>query len=317
MKVSIVIPAYNCEKYISESINSALNQTWENTEIIVIDDGSRDNTRHIAEELAVANEKIKVYAQENSGACKARNFGLTKCSGDYVQFLDGDDLLAPDKIESQMKILEGRKDSIIGCCWIRFDKEIEKKVGGVGPHYSVMRDMSPFEWLRARYMMALHAWLIPIQIINKSGGWNESMICNQDGEFIYRIAALSKDILFDKNTIVFYRVPSENVSVSTLNSREKYLSLYRAAITYKTVLSKLATNALDAKIAIGNYFRDLAYNYYFPAFPDLYELCRQQEEFSYGTVKPDLTGLTKRLAAITGWKFAKRLQHYFKSRRAG
>src|SRR5438876_7489334 len=98
--VSILIPAYNAERWIAETIQSALAQTWSKKEIIIVDDGSRDQTLAVAQQFTSRN--VLVVTQENQGAAAARNRALEPCQGEYIQWLDADDLLAPDKIARQM-----------------------------------------------------------------------------------------------------------------------------------------------------------------------------------------------------------------------
>ena len=107
--VSILIPAYNAEKWVADTIRSAINQTWPNTEIIIVDDGSTDNTLAIAKTFESAT--VKVISQENTGSAEARNRALSYAQGDYIQYLDADDLLSADKIAIQMKKAEGGADS--------------------------------------------------------------------------------------------------------------------------------------------------------------------------------------------------------------
>src|SRR5262245_53234733 len=99
-RVSILIPAYNAGVWIAESIRSALAQTWENKEIIVVDDGSSDDTLRLARRFESA--AVLVVSQANQGAAAARNKAFSLCQGDYIQWLDADDLLETDKIERQM-----------------------------------------------------------------------------------------------------------------------------------------------------------------------------------------------------------------------
>ena len=101
--VSILIPVYNAEAFVAEAIQSALNQTWPAKEIVVVDDGSSDQSREILKGFESAG--IKLIEQENRGASAARNRAFTQAQGDYVQYLDADDLLAPDKIAIQMQRL--------------------------------------------------------------------------------------------------------------------------------------------------------------------------------------------------------------------
>ena len=98
--VSILIPAYNSEKWIRSTIKSALDQTWSNKEIIIVDDGSIDNTYKIAKEYE--SENVKVFTQKNSGACVARNLAFSYSKGDFIQWLDADDILHSDKISIQL-----------------------------------------------------------------------------------------------------------------------------------------------------------------------------------------------------------------------
>src|SRR5262245_21908195 len=99
--VSILIPAFNASRWIADTIQSALAQTWPRTEIIVVDDGSTDDTLAIAR--GFASQGVSVTTQPNRGASAARNVALARSRGDFIQWLDADDILAPDKIERQME----------------------------------------------------------------------------------------------------------------------------------------------------------------------------------------------------------------------
>ena len=102
--VSILIPAYNSQRWIADTLNSALEQTWPKKEIIVVDDGSTDRTLHIAKQFA--SKSVQVVCQPNQGASVARNTAFSLCQGDYIQWLDADDLLDPHKVEKQLRTLE-------------------------------------------------------------------------------------------------------------------------------------------------------------------------------------------------------------------
>lgn len=97
--ISLIIPTYNNGQYILEAINSVLQQTYTNFECIIIDDGSTDNTKDLLQPY-IDNKQIKYFYQLNAGVSSARNFGLLKCSGDYILFLDADDLLVKDALEN-------------------------------------------------------------------------------------------------------------------------------------------------------------------------------------------------------------------------
>lgn len=102
--VSILIPAFNAEEWIADTLRSAIAQSWPRKEIIVVDDGSTDQTLTVARQFE--SDSVRVVTQENQGAAAARNKAFSLSSGEYIQWLDADDLLAPDKIARQMEVLD-------------------------------------------------------------------------------------------------------------------------------------------------------------------------------------------------------------------
>ena len=104
--VSIIIPVYNVEKYIEECITSCLNQSYEEIEVIAIDDGSKDNSGKILDKITFKNKRLKVIHEKNSGVSATRNKGINEASGDYITFVDADDYLAPDAIKYMVEIIE-------------------------------------------------------------------------------------------------------------------------------------------------------------------------------------------------------------------
>lgn len=122
-EVSIVMPAYNAEKYIREAMESVLAQTVQSWELIVIDGCSTDRTFELAKELAKSDERIRVFKNEkNSGAARSRNLGFEKCRGDYIALLDGDDLWHPDKLEKQLDLAKKTKADIVYCSYSLIDE---------------------------------------------------------------------------------------------------------------------------------------------------------------------------------------------------
>lgn len=106
--VSIVIPVYNSEKYISETINSILNQTYSKYEIIIVDDGSTDRSEFIIKEYLKQESRIKYYKQVNSGPACARNYGVEKAEGQFICFIDADDLWQSNKLETQVEFMKDK-----------------------------------------------------------------------------------------------------------------------------------------------------------------------------------------------------------------
>ena len=142
--ISILIPAYNADVWIADSIRSALDQTWKRKEIIVVNDGSTDRTLAVARRFE--SKSVHVVNQENQGAAATRNNALQLSQGDYIQYLDADDILAPDKIERQIAVLRecGNKRILLSSPWVPFyyRTRLARCVES-----SLWQDLSPVEWL--------------------------------------------------------------------------------------------------------------------------------------------------------------------------
>ena len=108
-KVSIIVPVYNLENYIEQSVRSLLTQFYQDIEIILVDDGSKDNSLSIIEKLATSDTRIVYTTQSNGGAAKARNTGLSLATGEYITFVDGDDMLSPNAISDNIGHFEDDK----------------------------------------------------------------------------------------------------------------------------------------------------------------------------------------------------------------
>ncbi len=120
-KVTVIIPVYNMEKYIEENLKCVTNQTYANLEILLIDDGSTDNSLEACRRAALSDSRITVFPKENGGPASARNFGLERASGDYVYFFDIDDTLKPEAIEKLTAAMEEKDVDLVVCGFEVFD----------------------------------------------------------------------------------------------------------------------------------------------------------------------------------------------------
>jgi len=223
--VSILIPAYNSEKWIKATIESALAQTWSNKEIIIVDDGSSDSTFQIAKEFE--SKTVKVISQKNSGACVARNRALSVSQGEFIQWLDSDDILAPYKIEIQLtnsdcspqtRILHS---SAFGLFYFR----VKKANFNFDP---LWQDLSPLNWILLHmdfaYFMGTAAWLVSRKLTDLAGPWDERLKLNQDGEYFCRVVASSELVRFHPKALSYYRQGNLS-SISTIRTGKKLESL--------------------------------------------------------------------------------------------
>lgn len=310
-KVSILIPLYNSESFISETIQSALNQTWANIEIIIVDDGSTDNSYQIAK--SYKSEKVKVYQQENSGACVARNLAFKKSSGGYIQYLDADDLLAPDKIEKQMQLFEQYgKNIITSGIWGRFYQSIKNvkwEYQTINKDYS-----SPINCLTDMWnglgMMAQHAWLIPQHLIEKAGPWNERLNINQDGEFFSRVLIQASAIKYCDNVKVYYRSGNTGSVSQSNKSRIKAESLLRSYELYRENIGN-HLNDFQVRKALANNFLNFMYQY-FSHFQDLSLIAEKAfTELNVGKMWPVGGKHFQLVTKVIGFKNALRLTKIF------
>jgi glycosyltransferase involved in cell wall biosynthesis len=224
--VSILIPAHNAQTWIADTIRSALAQTWENKEIIVIVDGSTDRTPEIVDRFT--SQGVIVHRQERSGAPTARNvaFGLSR--GDYIQWLDADDLLSPNKIERQLGALteHDTRRTLLSCPWGKFFYRVEAARFTPCP---LWYDLSPKEWLLRRMESGSHmqtaTWLVSRELTELAGPWDARLVVDDDGEYFCRVKRMADGIRFVPAARVYYRHHTEQRVSVVGTSRAKQEAL--------------------------------------------------------------------------------------------
>jgi glycosyltransferase involved in cell wall biosynthesis len=204
--VSVIIPNYNNGLYLSAAIESALAQTYQNIEIIVIDDGSADNSIEVLESY---KDKIIWFGQPNSGVSKARNSGVSKSSGELIAFLDADDLWLPEKIEKQVKVFVENEDiGLVHCSYADFDNTgAALETHSDGMEGWVHTDMLKFE--RSVILAVGSTVVVKRKAFEESGGFDEQLRVGEDWEFCYQVAKRYK-VGFVKDVLLKYRSHSNN-----------------------------------------------------------------------------------------------------------
>ena len=203
--VSILIPLYNAEQWFRETMESALSQTWLNKEIIIVDDGSTDNSLQLAKQYE--SKIVRVVSQENGGAAEARNRAYEYAQGEYIQWLDADDLLAPDKIEKQMRVAEEDGPSVLlTSSWAKFYYRYKKVK--FRPD-NLWQDLEPVDWLITKFndnvFMNPAVWLVSRELADLAGPWNVRTAPDDDGEYITRVVVASKKVRFVPEARCYYR----------------------------------------------------------------------------------------------------------------
>ncbi|MBW6504120.1 glycosyltransferase family 2 protein [bacterium] len=205
--VSILIPAFNADKYIYSTIQSVLSQTWQKKEIIVVDDGSTDNTYNIARRFE--SNIMKVVRQENSGASSARNNALRIAQGDYIQWIDSDDILFYDKISKQMDVAKAMNNNKI-LYSSSFGSFYYRTNNAKFISTSIWSDQKPVDWIIRKFTenvwMFPAAWLIPRELITDAGIWDTRLSLDDDGEYACRLVSCSNIVKFVSASKCFYRI---------------------------------------------------------------------------------------------------------------
>lgn len=260
--ISIIIPAYNSQGAITEAVQSCLNQTWQHVEVIVVNDGSTDNTLKVLEEIR--DNRINIINQENRGACAARNLGLLHAKGSYIQFLDADDIISPDKIKNQLLLLKENNsmDNVASCAWGRFYNSLDTFVVEDSPLNKSY--ICPMQWLldswNGKGMGQTAIWLTPTSLIKKAGPWNENLKINQDGEFFARVLLQAKKIVYCPKSQVYYRSSNASSISKAPFSEAKVQSLLLSFQLYvQHVPEELKT--LAVREALARNFAEIIYRF--------------------------------------------------------
>lgn len=175
--VSVIIPTYNRVDLLMETLQSLENQQYRNLECIIVDDGSTDNTGEKVKSFQSKHLLVKFFSQNNSGACAARNKGFEESSGSYIQYLDSDDMLEPDKIALQVKYLENNMD--VDGVWGDWKK-------GDPDDFSLIKSYSSenlIEQFLSEHCIVNFSFLMRRSLIEKIGGWDINVKRNQEIDF--------------------------------------------------------------------------------------------------------------------------------------
>ena len=267
--VSILIPAYNAEDWIRYTLESAVGQTWPRKEIIVVNDGSTDGTEEVARRFE--SPQLKVVSTANRGLSSAVNVAYRLSQGDYIQELDADDLLAPDKIERQMNALreDDSKRTLLSSPWGYFYYRTHR---ARFVRNSMWNDLSPLEWLLRKMGENLHlqnaTWLVSRELAEAAGPWDENLHYDQDGEYFCRVLMASERTRFVEEARVFYRISGSNRISYIGASDKKRASLLRSIKLHIRYLRSLEESERVRKACL-TYMQTWSGQFY-PERPDMF-----------------------------------------------
>ena len=304
--VSICIPAYNCQKYVAETLNCLCAQTYNNIEIIVANDGSTDETEAMVK--SVEDKRITLITIENGGAAKARNAALSKAKGDYIIFFDADDHIEPGFIAQQIKKTDGKKNVVVLALWGRFyNNDLSTfKLNDTPVNEMTFPDWIKFYWYHCNPMTNPGRTIIPTELVKKAGPWNEELSLNDDLDFYTRVFLNTEKIIFNHDAIFYYRSGVSGLSGKKDDSA--YKSFYNSILyAINNVLTRYQHDPLLLK-SCANVWQSFIYEVY--PFQKKYRQMAQAEIDKLA--KPDFkfhtSGYTKYMVNALGWKMAKRIK---------
>ena len=303
--VSVLIPCFNAERFIGGALESALAQTYCPIEVIVVDDGSTDGSAEVIKSFRAHG--VTAIFQDNAGQSAAANRALAAAQGDYVKFLDADDLLHPEMIERQVIALTEQDQAIAFGEWARFSSDPSEAVFPPLPMY---RTASPADWLASEWiggapMTQCAMFLIPRAVLNATGGWDERLSVNNDFEFFSRVLCAVQELIFVPGARLYYRTVAGSLSaqVSPAAARSAALSLQLGANHLLAVEDSPRTRQ-----AAANVLQTFKYRFY-PAYPALrHDLAARIAELGGSDLPPDGPPGFQRLRRWIGWRGARRVQ---------
>ena len=217
-KVSVIVTTYNVNNYLITCLDSIINNTYKNLEILLIDDGSTDNTLLICEKYASMDSRIKIITQKNSGISSARNNGLSHASGDAVHFVDGDDYVTKDFYTLMVAVMK-RDASCMVCCTYYNEKRALIDAPLTLTHYGLIGKLSTIEgWLKGVCCM-----LFCINFLRKNNElrFDTDFTCGEDTIFLVKAVYFAEKISAMPDAVYYHRFNLNSVTNATKTEREK------------------------------------------------------------------------------------------------
>jgi glycosyltransferase involved in cell wall biosynthesis len=304
--VSVLIPAYNAERYVGETLESVLRQTHQSLEVIVVDDGSRDRTAEVVR--GIRDPRIRLVQQENKGQSAAINKAVSLASGDFIQYLDSDDVLDPEKIRLQVARLVGAPGAVATSEWGRF---YDEPANTEFKPEAVWKDMDPLEWLvESRQdgldMMFPALWLVPTGLARQAGPWDERLRLSNDAEYFTRVLLLATKVLFCKGSRCHYRSGLVTNESSGQSASHRAARLLGIGLCEQYVRAREDSDRVRRGFALT--WQHLAHGCY-PYDPELAETAlRRARALHPVRIRPSGGPAFKVVSRIVGWRLARRLQ---------
>ena len=251
--ISIIMSVYNGETYLKEAIESVINQTFLNWELVVINDCSTDSTQEILEEFATRDERIKVYPNEvNLKLPTSLNKAISLCNGKYIARMDADDICLPERLEKQYKFMEENQDVSLSSCRFMTVKNGVYASGGAGGRCD---DKA----LRAMLLVAnpiLHPGVIAKAEVMKKFNYDTTLTCTEDLELWTRMAMANEKIEILPECLLIYRLHDKQITSTTLERQHTEVIKIQQKY-YSSILCEMDEEMKEFYIS-GIYFKENA-----------------------------------------------------------
>ena len=252
--ISVIIPVYKAERYVEKCIDSIINQSYQNLEIILVDDGSPDNCGRICDEYAKKDNRIIVIHKKNEGVAEARNSGLDKASGNCIAFIDADDWIEKEYFEEMFKQLKEQKADVVLCAYNRVTGSRIEKINEKGENISFNTQEYLINSLNPQTGFGVcHTKLIKSKCL-KDIKFNRDLHVGEDALFNIEISKNIQKAYIHRKVLYNYRINSDSV---VKRFDENYAQKYLNAM--KSVEQYITCNYKEKKI-IQNYYNFVAYH---------------------------------------------------------
>jgi len=264
--ISVIIPAFNSEKYIVDTLRSVVNQTYKNFEIILINDGSTDKTEINIKKFIDSTKSIKIHLinQKHKGPSAARNRGLKKAKGAYIQFFDADDLMHPNKLKISLNLIKKANADAIITDFGRFanNKNLKKIINkNYRKQLKYLHKDSKtlnLSQLIIKYGFGAPRILYKKYILLKNRGFNENLVINEDHELNYRLLKNKCRFVYMPLVLMYYRMGSSNMQF--LKNQDKARKIMNSVNVMFSTINNYEDNDLKkfAKHILANKIENLA-----------------------------------------------------------
>ncbi|MGK7952414.1 MAG: glycosyltransferase family 2 protein [Xenococcaceae cyanobacterium] len=250
LTVSVIIPNYNRAALIGETIDNMLSQSLPPHEVIVVDDGSTDNSVEVIKSFG---NRVTLIQQTNKGAGAARNAGLKIASGEFIQFMDSDDLASLNKLEVQAKALEQENADIVYGPWAKvwFQQDLIQLENVVLQQKPLPESRSPLHWFLTSWSMVFQQCLVRKSLLDRVGGYREDMQLYEDGELFLRLLLAKAKLVHENQSLTLYRLGDSNKLTESGSTQTRKL------------LDKAKFYLIVAELLAKNYQQQLLHNFEF------------------------------------------------------